>query len=681
MMGFLLPKLLALLGTRAGRIGFLVLLIAGLYFLVRGIVHSNRLNRRPPVISLLESSRDVEELELVSVNSEHVLFFGEPTRREKMAEKAIQDSIRGFQRLQRVLGNMQSAHTGYLKALAAEEADYAALAKLSARRDSALAQLNQIAVPFRKFLTQLQTGDSTSIQTKYGSGIANAWRQYHSASNSGRAQRIAQKALKRAFHTEKAARSAAYDLAQSAREKFTDNPQRRGYQNRLRRLENIYTAQLSDYQRVQAEQAGLRQAAIAADSAAQASFAADNNNFTTDDPKLLAVIPARLTATLNLRNAKFQIDADRVILVHLDSLDFTQVRTDIQNSEYFNAASGGVGNVRNLYGILFLELQWGLREIEYEAMRAAHSPHIRKRSCESAYRYFESLTNPLGYQVRLVFKSGECAEQDPVQPGQPDLRPLPLPQDTILPPPPSDSAGTVTPTPAADPTKRARGIDVSQFQYDIDWAKVKATGVTFGFSEATYGTRYKHATFPPQWQGMKEQGIARGAYHFFLAGTSGVAQAEYFLSEVGEDIGELPPVIDLEGWPTGDPKDPSRGVGAFAYNNTITKADFLREVKAWLNTVEEKTGITPMIYTTDNFGDHYLTDTAFARYPLWIANINGAEEPNLPTAWQGASWWFWQYKQDVPYSGVQSDQQVDLDVYVGDIEDLQKLVAAQKRGE
>ena len=124
--------------------------------------------------------------------------------------------------------------------------------------------------------------------------------------------------------------------------------------------------------------------------------------------------------------------------------------------------------------------------------------------------------------------------------------------------------------------------------------------------KATEGTYYTDPTLRTNWTGAERQGIYRGAYHFARPSVgSAAAQARYFVSKVGsfDDPGDLPPVLDLEA--TG-------GLGPAALRTWV---------KTWLETTEQLTGRTPILYFSPYFWiDHLGNSTAFARYPLWIAH-------------------------------------------------------------
>ena len=56
------------------------------------------------------------------------------------------------------------------------------------------------------------------------------------------------------------------------------------------------------------------------------------------------------------------------------------------------------------------------------------------------------------------------------------------------------------------------GIDVSKYQGDIDWDRVRGAGTKFAFIKATEGGDHADEKFSANWSGAKAAGIARGAF-------------------------------------------------------------------------------------------------------------------------------------------------------------------------
>jgi lysozyme len=75
-----------------------------------------------------------------------------------------------------------------------------------------------------------------------------------------------------------------------------------------------------------------------------------------------------------------------------------------------------------------------------------------------------------------------------------------------------------------------QGIDVSNWQGDIDWNKVRAAGTQFAFIKATEGGDYLDPKFAQNWQAAKSVGIPRGAYHMVYWCRAAHEQALWFIS-------------------------------------------------------------------------------------------------------------------------------------------------------
>ena len=98
------------------------------------------------------------------------------------------------------------------------------------------------------------------------------------------------------------------------------------------------------------------------------------------------------------------------------------------------------------------------------------------------------------------------------------------------------------------------GIDVSNWQRQIDWVAVAGTGNSFVFAKATESTTFTDLTFPLNRSGSTVLGMRFGAYHMGRPSgssdsavvASAIAQADYFLSVATPLKGELLPVLDVE---------------------------------------------------------------------------------------------------------------------------------------
>lgn len=198
----------------------------------------------------------------------------------------------------------------------------------------------------------------------------------------------------------------------------------------------------------------------------------------------------------------------------------------------------------------------------------------------------------------------------------------------------------------------AKGIDVSSRQGQPDWDKVKAAGISFAFIKVSEGTGYVNTALAGQWQGAAGK-VLRGPYHFFRWDCDPVAQANFFVAEMGRDRGEIPPVVDVEG--------PGDGAGPMNYN----AAQAVRNLRAFIDRVKALTGKGVIIYTYPSVWVGTLGNpTSFTDCSLWIANY-GVQSPTVPGGWP--KWTFWQYSDHGVVDGVGL---VDIDYFAGTADDL-----------
>jgi lysozyme len=208
--------------------------------------------------------------------------------------------------------------------------------------------------------------------------------------------------------------------------------------------------------------------------------------------------------------------------------------------------------------------------------------------------------------------------------------------------------GTIWPNVVFASNYSVQGLDVSSYQKDIDWKSVAQTGkYKFVFIKATEGKDYKDAYFQKNWQETKEQGLLRGAYHFYSDYRTGTEQANNYISTVPKEAGMLPPVLDLE---------------VSGKDHQI----MLREIKIFLDRLEQYYGVKPIIYTDYDRYAEYIKGN-FEDYTIWIRDVF------TPVHMGNANnWTFWQYDSRGHVPGIAG--YVDLNAFSGDRNQLNKLV-------
>jgi lysozyme len=213
------------------------------------------------------------------------------------------------------------------------------------------------------------------------------------------------------------------------------------------------------------------------------------------------------------------------------------------------------------------------------------------------------------------------------------------------------------------------GCDISKWQDDpnttinIDFKKMASAGIKFVYIRNTVGDA-NDSNFIKAWQGAKEAGLLRGAYHmhyFWL----GLSQCQRFLNRLVDDPGELPPAFDLEKY----------GLGAANSKTVMARLkEAIPYMDAELTRWKRPFGNRMVMYTNPDSIVNFFSNNLpawFLDRELWIAHY-GVTSPNI--GWQWKRWLIWQKTDRGPglQYGVES-KQVDLDYYNGDYASLRQF--------
>ena len=151
------------------------------------------------------------------------------------------------------------------------------------------------------------------------------------------------------------------------------------------------------------------------------------------------------------------------------------------------------------------------------------------------------------------------------------------------------------------------GIDVSDWQGDIDWAKAKAAGVKFSLLKCGYGmdlTDQDDACFVRNASECERLGIPYGVYLYSYANTMEKAKSEaaHVLRMLKGRKPQYPVYLDLEDEIT----------------LSASKDQILAQVKAWCEIIEGA-GYKAGIYANLYWWDTYLTDPWYDTKECWVA--------------------------------------------------------------
>jgi lysozyme len=198
------------------------------------------------------------------------------------------------------------------------------------------------------------------------------------------------------------------------------------------------------------------------------------------------------------------------------------------------------------------------------------------------------------------------------------------------------------------------GIDISKHNGAVDWEELEAHRKTenyphFVFIKATEGSDFKDVLFEENWEQSREHNFVRGAYHFFSLNSDPKKQAEYYLKIVDFQTQDFLPILDFE--TTSGSHKSSQRIAA--------------DVKIWLETVEGRLGVKPIIYTNTPMYKR-IVKKYFPDYPLWISDY---DSPNIKD-FDSKELLIWQYSQSGRVKGIQGA--VDLNVFIGTPHKFQK---------
>lgn len=191
------------------------------------------------------------------------------------------------------------------------------------------------------------------------------------------------------------------------------------------------------------------------------------------------------------------------------------------------------------------------------------------------------------------------------------------------------------------------GIDVSKYNGDINWDKVKKDGVDFVIVRVGYrgygksGTLCTDPNYKANIEGALAAGIKVGVYYFTEALTTDEAreEAKFCISKIKDYNITLPVAIDYE-YPT-DGKNP---IGRM-YNAKLTKAEATANVKAFCAAVK-KAGYTPLVYANKSDLSSLINGKTIGNtYKVWLANYT------TKTTYAN-SYEYWQYTSSGKVNGI-----------------------------
>lgn len=191
------------------------------------------------------------------------------------------------------------------------------------------------------------------------------------------------------------------------------------------------------------------------------------------------------------------------------------------------------------------------------------------------------------------------------------------------------------------------GIDVSKWQKEIDWDKVKNEGVDFaiircGYRGSVTGSLVEDPYFEQNIKGAQAAGIKVGVYFFTQAvnEVEAVEEASMVISLVRDYELQYPVFIDTE------------GAGGNGRADSLNVEERTAVCEAFCTTVKNA-GLEAGVYASRNWYNNKLTAGTLESYAIWLA-----EYRSVPL-YQGY-YQMWQYTSKGKINGINGN--VDLNV-------------------
>lgn len=201
-----------------------------------------------------------------------------------------------------------------------------------------------------------------------------------------------------------------------------------------------------------------------------------------------------------------------------------------------------------------------------------------------------------------------------------------------------------------------QGIDVSEWQGNIDFKKVKDSGVDVVYIRAGQGFSYKDAKFEMNYEEAKKNGLKIGVYHYVTARNVDDAklQAKFFASLISKKKIDCKLAMDFEAF--GD----------------LTNIQINEISLAYLKELEQLTKKEVIVYS-NTYSAKYKFNSKVAQYPLWVAQY-GVNQPQDNGKWK--NWEGYQYSSTGIVNGIKGN--VDLDkftqnIFLSDTEEIPEV--------
>lgn len=177
------------------------------------------------------------------------------------------------------------------------------------------------------------------------------------------------------------------------------------------------------------------------------------------------------------------------------------------------------------------------------------------------------------------------------------------------------------------------GIDVSHYQGKINWNEVaRNANITYVYIKATEGAKLIDDTYLTNLKGARHAGLKVGCYHFYSPTADVRQQFTNFTHTVKLKDHDLIPIIDIE------------------HRGKASLQQFQSRLRLFLRLVEEHYGVRPILYTSRDFYNKYLSGP-FTNYKYMIARYH----TDIPKLCDNAAFVMWQYSATSHIRGIRGN--------------------------
>ena len=192
------------------------------------------------------------------------------------------------------------------------------------------------------------------------------------------------------------------------------------------------------------------------------------------------------------------------------------------------------------------------------------------------------------------------------------------------------------------------GIDVSKYNRDIDWEKVKASGIEYaiirlGYRGSSTGSLVEDPYYERNIKGAREAGLKTGVYFFTQAlnETEAVEEASMVCALCPKEDLDLPVFLDVE--------------SAGGRGDLVAKDQRTANIRAFVETREGK-GYSAGVYANKKWLTSYINADEISDFPIWLAQYK-VERPTYEGKYDA-----WQYSSKGHVEGIEGYVDLDLNI-------------------